>query len=264
VYLQPQKTVLQLIRGRNKKLLWRIYSMISQWLSLKRASIKRFLLTLTTISLIVAVSAMTSYNAGSVSRVIPSDYCDGGDCCVTSDCSCPNCYGQSHLPDGGFHQEVTVEDFPVPLFSADGRDFFVFAPMGIPAWALFNLILTATGLILSILIVLRALRQKKDEFNEFDEQAAKLMNNSCAQNEKLLSFVESEDLYSRKRRLTALESMYILSFGAALLLILTQRFNGSIAIFDFWSVFHAVIFGCVIMSGRLVFKKFERSGLGYA
>jgi len=150
---------------------------------------------------------------------------------------------------------MIVEDDPIPLFSADGRDFFLFAPFGIPTWSIFNLILTVAGAVLSIITVIHAFIQKKEEFNEVDKYAAKIMAGNTAQNEELLVFIANEDQYNKRRRLTALVVKCVLSFCAVLLLILTQNFKGAVAVFDFWSVAHTAMFAGIIISGRLVFKK---------
>jgi len=266
--------------------------MISRRCFNKKGVIKRIAYVFTFILLVTALSSMTFYTAGSASRIIPSDHCEGGDCCINSDCSCPNCEGRgkpggvcencdgdlcpncgncyicgkSPCPecrDNFLHTDdrygdVTVEDDPVPLLSTLEPDFFLFAPMGIPTWSIFNLILTVTGILLSMLTILQALFQKKEEFNEVDRYAAKIMKDNCAQNDKLLEFLENEDQYNKRRRLIAFCIKYVLSFAAALLLMLTQNFKGIIAIFDLWSVAHAIMFAGIIISGRLVFRKHQK------
>jgi len=222
---------------------------------IKRGIAKRILYAITTIMLITLLSAMTFYSAASSEHVIPSDYCNGDECCLSNDCSCPNCTG---IVVPGSFPEVIIEDYPLPLFSAVGRDFFLFAPMGVPTWSIFNLILTATGILLSILTILRAIKQKKDEFNEINEYATKLMTDDSAKNEELLAFIAKDEHFIKRRRLIALVIMYIFSFGAALLLLLTQNFKGAVAVFDIWSVVHAVMFTCLLISGNFVFKKFRK------
>jgi len=229
--------------------------MISQSHIIKRRIAKRLLFILTAITLVLVLSAMTFYTAGADNRLIPSEHCDGGDCCTSSDCTCTNCTAH---PGYASYPEVIIEDEPIPLFSADGRDFFLFAPMGIPTWAIFNLIATAAGILFSLLTIFKAIKQKKHENNEVDEYTAKLVADNNAENEELLAFIENEDRYNRQRRLIALIAMYVLSFSAALLLILTQNFKGAVALLDFWSVAHTVILACLLVSGSLVFKKYRR------
>ncbi|MCL2819492.1 MAG: hypothetical protein FWD38_01460 [Oscillospiraceae bacterium] len=295
---------------------------------LRKSVLKRITHVLTCILLIFTLSAATIYKAGSTgseNRITPSDHCDGGSCCIMSDCSCPNCdgrgepggicddcggdlcshcgncysCGESPCPecrlycydcgslnlcatcngclDCGYNRkdgcpecgsvlapaalrnhEVIVENVPVPLFSADGRDFFLFAPMSVPTWSVFNLILTAAGVILSIFTILRAFLQKKEEFNNLDAEAEKIMEKESALTGDFLAAVDNENLYSERRRLTALIIKYLLSFCAALLLLLTQNFKGAVAIFDIWSVLHAAFFTGIIISGHLVFKTHKK------
>jgi len=176
---------------------------------------------------------------------------------------CPECSGLL-LPEENSRGDVTVEDDPVPLFFVNDRGFFLFAPMGIPTWSVFNLILTAAGIFLSIITILRALYQKREEFTEVDKCAAKIMSGDSANKDELLIFIANEDNYNKRRRLIAFAVKYVLSFAAVLLLLLTQNFKGAIAIFDFWSAVHLIMFTGIIISGFLVFKKIERSYLNYA
>jgi len=267
----------------------------------KKAVVKRIVFILTAIVLITVVSSVTFYSASGAGRVIPSESCEGDDCCLKSDCLCPNCTGHGE-PDGdctrcggkrlcgtcngcldcgydrdieciecgnqtvpaenkftGFagFSEVTVEDDPVPLFKINDRSFFLFAPMGIPTWSIFNLILAVTGIFLSLLTIIRALCQKREEFTEVDKCAAKIMSGDFANKDELLVFIANEDFYNKRRRLVALAVKYILSFASVLLLLLTQNFKGVVAIFDYWSAAHSIFFTGIIISGRFVFKNFR-------
>jgi len=59
---------------------------------IKSGSFKRFLYIMTAVLLIAALSSMTFITASSADRGAPrSPCCEGGSCCILSDCECPNC-----------------------------------------------------------------------------------------------------------------------------------------------------------------------------
>ena len=215
-------------------------------------SLKRCCFALLYFVLISTVSVMTFINAGATVRIVPSDHCDGGDCCTDIECSCFDCCDNLSLT--GFEGEVAVEDEFIPLFSSDIPNFFLFAPFGMPTWAIFNLLLTAAGVLFTVITVARTLYQKKSENDEIDEQTKQIMIKNSLDSEGLLDIIENDEIYCRRRRLIALTVMYVLSFAAVLLLLLTQNFKGIIAVFDIWSVIHAIMFAFILSSGRLVFK----------
>ena len=57
-----------------------------------KQSLKRFFCIITVVLLISALSSMTFFEIASANRGTPlSPCCEGGDCCILSDCLCPNC-----------------------------------------------------------------------------------------------------------------------------------------------------------------------------
>jgi len=152
---------------------------------------------------------------------------------------------------------MIIEDTPVPLFSVVGFDVFLFAPLGMPAWAVLSLLLTVAGIVFSFIVIIRAARQKEHENKEFDERTEKLQSVNSLENLQLLSALENEDRFIRQRRLWALVAMCFLSFSALLLLVLMQDFRGVIVLFDWWVIIHSIIFMGVLVCGRLAFSKYE-------
>ena len=291
--------------------------------------IKKYLYIFIAVLLIMTLSSMTFINMASAARVIPvSSCCDGGDCCILSDCECPNCEdrgepgsicgrcggdlcancgncydcGTSPCPlcrdycfncgsfnlchtcfgcldcghnqdpecpecgeeplliseaDDNIYRELTIEDSPVPLFSAAGFDFFLFAPFGMPSWAILSLLLTLAGIVFSFIVIIRSARQKERENKEFDERTAKLSGVNSLENVQLLSALENEERFIRQRRLWALIALCFLSFSALLLLVLIQDFRGVVVLFDFWVVIHLALFSGILICGKLAFKRYE-------
>ena len=293
------------------------------------------LYTLISVLLVLSIFSITLGSTVSANRGFPlSSCCEGGDCCILSDCVCPNCEdrgepgsvcltcggdlcancgncydcGLSPCPvcrdycfvcesvnlcgtcngclDCGHNRDpecpgcgeelLPVEDTDIdnyydafsepvteaeisPLFSIAGFDFFLFAPFGMPAWAVLNLLLTIAGIVFSSIIIMRAARQKELDSNEFYELTAKLYSVNSLENIKLLSALENEERYVQQRRLLALLITCFLSFIAVVLLALMQDFKGIIVLFDWWVIIHSVIFAGVLIFGRLVFYKYETS-----
>jgi len=120
-------------------------------------------------------------------------------------------------------------------------------------------VLTFAGIVLAILFILRAVEQKKEENELVDKQTTLIKNSNSFNSEQLLKMVEEADRYNNRRRLSALTAMYVFSFGAALLLLLTQNFLGLITVFDFWSIAHSIMLVGILFSGKFVFTKYTIS-----
>ena len=260
--------------------------MVSQKRVKKFSFGRRILFFISVIFLLTALSSLTFYSALSETYVIPSQHCDGGDCCVSSLCSCPNC---EHIIEPtdicpfcgeeictccavcGFDRDPecpecgdyvppldefshVVYDEPVPLLSVEVNNFLLFAPLGVSSWAIVNVALTAVGIVSSLIVIILSAMQKQGENKEADKQAALLNKSGSVSSEQLLGIIELNERYNKKRRLGALITTYVFSLGAALLLLLTQNFSGIVALFDFWSLLHAVLFTGILISGRLVFR----------
>jgi len=154
---------------------------------------------------------------------------------------------------------LAVEDETVPIFSSTGRDFFLFAPFGMPAWAIFNLLLTLAGVIFSFVIIIRAACQKEHENREFDARTSLLFTVNSLENVQLLSAIENEERFIRRRRIWALVTACFLSFGAVLFLVLMQDFKGAIVLFDWWVIIHSILFVGILICGKLAFRRYEVS-----
>jgi len=151
-------------------------------------------------------------------------------------------------------------DPPLPEQAKAGINFLLFAPFGTAAWSIFNVVLTLTGVVLAIITVIRSLRRKKEENSEIDKQTASLFSADPYIVTQTLYLPDDFELFNKRRRTGMLAAMYVLSIGAVLLLILVQDFTGAIAVFDWWSIIHSIVFACIVICGKLVFRKNEKEG----
>jgi hypothetical protein len=155
-----------------------------------------------------------------------------------------------------YHEIVDIDDDLLPLFDIFGTPIFFFAPIGMPAWAILSVLLTIAGIFLSLVTILRAVNQKRNENKNVDNQYSAMVNNVDSFNDDVfIDLIKHKEQYNKKRRLGALISMYILSIGALILLLMVQNFRGVIALFDWWVIIHAVLFIGVIICSKLVFRK---------
>jgi hypothetical protein len=181
------------------------------------------------------------------------DFCGTcGGCLVCGhgcDPYCSDC-GDAYIDD--------IFDEPVPLFNIFGTPIFMFAPVGMSSWAIFSLLFTVAGIIVSLITIMRAVYQKKIENKYVDKQYSALLRDvDRVTNDAISTLVEGKERYNKRRRLGALMPMYTLSIGALLLLLITQNFRGVITLFDWWVIIHAILFVGVVVCSKLVFRKYE-------
>jgi len=151
---------------------------------------------------------------------------------------------------------LDIDDDPLPLFNAFGRQIFFFAPVGVPYWSILSVLLTIAGVALSVVTILRAVNQKKTENKNVDNQCSAMLRNADSFNNSIfLDLLKHKENYNERRRPIALVLMYIFSIGAVLLLLIIQNFRGVIALFDWWVIPHAVLFISVVICSTLVFRK---------
>jgi len=184
------------------------------------------------------------------------------DCGHNRDPECPDCGEELLLieaVESDDFPELIVEDNLMPVHSSSGIDFFLFAPFGMPAWSILNLVLTLAGIVFSIVIIIRAARLKEIESIEFNERTSELQSVISLENIKLLSALENEESFMKKRRLWGILMTCFLSLSALLLLILIQDFSGAIVLVDWWIIFHSLLFVFTVICGKLAFKKYETS-----
>jgi len=138
------------------------------------------------------------------------------------------------------------------LFNDSGFEILLFAPFGMSAWAIINIILTAAGTILTFITIIRAVRQKKSE-NDQTEKYVALFNIDSYVDTQTIAILNDSERYDKRRRLGAFILMYTLSIGAVLLLVLLQDFTGAIALFDWWTIVHTILFAGILISFRIVY-----------
>jgi hypothetical protein len=144
------------------------------------------------------------------------------------------------------------------LFNLFGTPFFFFAPIGIPSWAVISVLFTIAGIVLSIVTILRAVNQKKVENINVDNQCSAMVRNADSfNNDIFIDLIKHKEQYNKRRRLGALISMYVLSIGALIFLLIVQDFKGVIALLDRWVIMHAILFSGVVVCNRLVFRKYD-------
>jgi hypothetical protein len=177
------------------------------------------------------------------------------DCKTGGDPACSDC--GDLFPPLEIYRELNLDENPVPLFSRGGLEVFLFAPMGTPAWAIISVLLTLAGVIMTIFTILKAVHRKKDEDNKFVEYITYLRNTDKPDYIDLIDIIEEKEKYNNKRRLGTLYTMYILSISAVFILLIVQNFKGIIALFDWWSIIHSIIFSAIIICNNLVFRKHE-------
>lgn len=307
--------------------------MTGKGLFFKLFSAKRVSFFTVFILLMVLLFQLTFYGVASASSgvsfndttVIPSDHCEGGECCIMSECFCPNCAGRGdpggncddcggdlcddcgncpkcgtspcpacrdtcfkcgssnlcgtcngcldcghnrdpECPECGdvvyiltdIHDAPTSYDPHLPVINNSGLEILLFAPFGMSAWAIFNVLFTVTGVLLTFITIILAVRQKKDENKEVEKYVA-LFNIDSYIDTQTIVILNDNERYDKRRRFGAFIAMYTLSIGAVMLLIFIQDFNGAIALFDWWTIIHFALFAGIMVCNKLVYRKSENT-----
>ena len=128
-------------------------------------------------------------------------------------------------------------DGPLAPFEGDG--FLIFAPIDVASWALVNLILTIAGVLLAIMIIVRAIKNKKRE------------------KESDASDIDSGDYGTNKKRLSViwLTAALVMGILGVILFIFTQDMTRTMALLDWWTIAHILITAVQIIATTLVFKR---------
>jgi len=145
---------------------------------------------------------------------------------------------------------------PVLMLTESGFEILLFAPFGMSAWAIMNILLTFAGIVLTFITIIRAVRQKKTENNGVERYVA-LFNIDSYIDTQTLVILNNGEQNNKRRRLGAFIAMYTLSIGAVMLLILVQDFTGAIALFDWWTIVHTALFAGILVFYRLIYIKNE-------
>jgi len=114
-------------------------------------------------------------------------------------------------------------------------------------WALLNLILTAAGAVLIVLLILRTLvhrkRDKEDEEQDEDIEEARL--------KALAAYGEYEDGREKRKRRRfrplLIIAVPLLEIIAIILFLLTQDMSLQMVLIDWWTIAHLVIFIAVVL-----------------
>jgi len=140
--------------------------------------------------------------------------------------------------------ETILEDPIVPLANPG---FIFFAPWGADYWALLNLILAILGAILTPIALIKVLQKRKQI-----EREVEIELNSLSQNEVYI--IDEERLY-HKRRLEWFAATAVLGGIGILIFVLTQDMRKTMALMDWWTIFHVIVFVLEIIAFRLIYKK---------
>jgi hypothetical protein len=156
-----------------------------------------------------------------------------------------------------YYQDILdIDDEPLPMFDLFGSPIFMFAPAGMPSWAILNVILTVAGIGLSLVTIFRVIAQKQKENKNVDNQCSAMVRNvDNFNNDTFIVLLKQKEKYNERRRLAAFASMCVLSIGALVFLLVASNFKGVIAVFDRWVIIHAILFLGVVVCNNFVFRK---------
>jgi len=218
-----------------------------------------FTLVLVLFSLLLSTGALAL-------TVTPSPHCEGDDCCISSDCFCPNCWGD----DEAYENNETNTDFPASDTKSDGdADVQNTAPLikiddelynatplsGLHSWSILAVLLTIFGVIIAALVTLNSLKQKKDEEKRRNEHLKTLRNTDKNSYYKATAILENEKRHNQGHRITTFVIMQAFVLASFLLLILMQNFDGVPILFNRWVLPHVILALGIIIIGKYTLRR---------
>jgi len=190
------------------------------------------------------------------------EHCRGClDCGHGRDQNCPYCGDEEELPLDGGDGVFFIDDSGdlIPLASLWGADVFLFAPFGTPAWIITNLIAGITGGLLLVIATLRIILHKRKETMRIEAELAGINFDESIKSKGIFGVLVKIEAKYTEHRNNVYITMGFLALLGVIILILTQSFRGIIAIFDWWTIIHIMLFAGIIICNKLVFINKDES-----
>jgi len=197
------------------------------------------------------VASASDFQPQTTTEAPTSSCCDGGDCCIINDCSCPNCEGRgepggncelcgsdlcencgncfecgtSPCPvctvDSGEDEDNDEDEAPLTISTNNGADDIglgaqLVNSVGSITWTITNLVLAALGIILTIVALILSKRKR-------DAQ----------------SYARGDNHARRFRTLGV--TMLMLCVAGIALFFFTQTITRHIVLFDNYTIVHAIL-----------------------
>jgi len=138
--------------------------------------------------------------------------------------------------------ETIITEPEVPLANPG---FIFFAPWGADYWALLNLILTVLGAILMPIALIKVLQRRKHL-----EREAEIKLNSINQTE---AYIIDEERPYQRHRIEGFAATAVLGGIGILIFTLTQDIRKTMALMDWWTIFHIIVFTLEAIAFRLIY-----------
>ena len=132
----------------------------------------------------------------------------------------------------------------VPLITIGDREILLFAPLGIEAWALMNMILFALGAALAVTAAIRAILRKRQELKEAVDW------NDIEENKR-----------QKKQRKVWLTTTILMGIAGIFLFLLTQDTSNLMVLVDMWTIVNAAILAVEIIAFTFAFKARKESAI---
>jgi len=154
-----------------------------------------------------------------------------------------------------------LDDFSdlIPLASIWGTEVFLFAPFGVPVWVITNLVAGITGGLLLAIATLRIILYKRKENMRTEAELAGINFDESIKSKGIFGVLEKIEAKYTEHRNNVYIAMGFLALLGIVVLVLTQSFRGIVAIFDWWTIIHIMLFAGIIICNRFVFINEDES-----
>jgi uncharacterized repeat protein (TIGR02543 family) len=158
-------------------------------------------------------------------------------------------------------QEPEIEsawfaDGSVPRIMIGNLDIPLYAPAGVAAWSLMNLVLSVICALFAAIAGVRLIVPMGRRRREFESEFSGNANSGAAAAALILEEANTQRSLRMRRPLWFVVSLAAAVAGAVLFL-LTQDMSTPMVLFDWWTVTHAVLVAAGIVSSVLTVKIFK-------
>jgi len=169
-------------------------------------------------------------------------------------------------------ENAWITDGSVPLFVIGGAEIPLFAPVGVAAWSLVNLILSIVGIVFAGVAGVRAFLKGRERERKASESRQRVVEAPAVSIEQAITNAEDKasghDGEKDMLRPVHLIATFVAAIIGIFLFVLIQDMRTPMVLVDWWTIAHAILVVIGILGTLFLFKvakelvRFNTNGAG--